>query len=158
MTLSNGNIFCVTGFLWGEFTGHRWIPPTKASDGELWCFLWFLPEPTFEQTMEMPVIWDAIALNMTSLQCGWMVHNKDCNDTHVPDLKGCACLHGPLRDSKDPRIGIDSISIRCESVGSMSNRCRSEILCYLGLHMRKCASVWSVIDIHLWKSMLLCVM
>ena len=23
-----------------EFTGHRWIPRTKASDGELWCFLW----------------------------------------------------------------------------------------------------------------------
>ena len=24
----------------GEFTGHRWIPRTKASDAELWCFLW----------------------------------------------------------------------------------------------------------------------
>ena len=23
---------------WREFTGHRWIPPTKASDAELWCF------------------------------------------------------------------------------------------------------------------------
>ena len=22
----------------GEFTGHRWIPRTKASDAELWCF------------------------------------------------------------------------------------------------------------------------
>ena len=22
-----------------EFTGHRWIPLTKASDAELWCFL-----------------------------------------------------------------------------------------------------------------------
>ena len=26
--------------LWGEFTGDRWIPLTKASDAELWCFLW----------------------------------------------------------------------------------------------------------------------
>ena len=25
----------------GEFTGHRWIPLTKARDAELWCFLWF---------------------------------------------------------------------------------------------------------------------
>ena len=25
----------------GEFTGHRWIPHTKASDAELWCFLGF---------------------------------------------------------------------------------------------------------------------
>ena len=24
--------------LWGEFTGHRWIPLTKASDAELWFF------------------------------------------------------------------------------------------------------------------------
>ena len=27
----------------GEFTGHRWIPRTKASDAELWCFLWSVP-------------------------------------------------------------------------------------------------------------------
>ena len=39
MTSSNGNIFRVTGHLCGEFTGHRWIPGTKASDAELWCFL-----------------------------------------------------------------------------------------------------------------------
>ena len=39
MTSSNGNIFCDTGPLWGEFTGHRWIPRTRASDAE---FLWFL--------------------------------------------------------------------------------------------------------------------
>ena len=29
MTSSNGNIFRVTGPLWGEFTDHRWIPLTK---------------------------------------------------------------------------------------------------------------------------------
>ena len=44
MTSWNGNIFCVTGSLWGEFTGHWWIPLTKASDTELWCFLWSAPE------------------------------------------------------------------------------------------------------------------
>ena len=44
MTSSNGNIFRVTGPLCGEFTGHRWIPRIKASDVELWCFLWFAPE------------------------------------------------------------------------------------------------------------------
>ena len=37
MTSSNGNIFRVTGPLYGEFTGHQWIPLTKASDVELWC-------------------------------------------------------------------------------------------------------------------------
>ena len=30
--------------LCGEFTGHRWIPRTKASDAEFWCFLWSAPE------------------------------------------------------------------------------------------------------------------
>ena len=43
MTSSNGNIFRVTGPLCGEFTSHRWIPLTKASDAELWCFLWSAP-------------------------------------------------------------------------------------------------------------------
>ena len=44
MTSSNGNIFRVTGHLCGEFTGARWIPHTKASDAEFWCFLWSAPE------------------------------------------------------------------------------------------------------------------
>ena len=44
MTSSNGNIFRVTGHLCGEFTGHRWIPRTKANVAELWCFLWSAPE------------------------------------------------------------------------------------------------------------------
>ena len=34
----------VTGHLCGEFTGPRWIPRTKASDSELWCFLWSASE------------------------------------------------------------------------------------------------------------------
>ena len=38
MTSSNGNVFRVTGHLCGEFTGHRWIPRTKANDAELWFF------------------------------------------------------------------------------------------------------------------------
>ena len=49
-----------------KFTGHRWIPRTKASDAEPWCFLLSTPEPTVEQRTETPVIKDAIALIMTS--------------------------------------------------------------------------------------------
>ena len=48
MTSSNGNIFHVTGPLCGEFTGPRWIPLTRASDAELWCFLWSAHEQAFE--------------------------------------------------------------------------------------------------------------
>ena len=43
MTSSNGNIFCVTGHLWRESTGHRWIPLTKANDTKLW---YLYPRPT----------------------------------------------------------------------------------------------------------------
>ena len=39
MTSSN-----VTGPSCGKFIGHRWIPLTKASDEDLWCFLWSAPE------------------------------------------------------------------------------------------------------------------
>ena len=42
--ITNGNIFRVTGHLCMEFTGPRWIPHTKASDAELWCFLWSVSE------------------------------------------------------------------------------------------------------------------
>ena len=45
----------------------NWIHPTKASDAELLYFLWSSPEQTAEQTIETQVIWDAIALIMTSL-------------------------------------------------------------------------------------------
>ena len=69
MTSSNGNICHVTGPLWGEFTGHRWIPLTKASDAELWCFPWSAPEQTVQQTIEMPVNWDTTTLIMKSLLC-----------------------------------------------------------------------------------------
>ena len=36
--------FRVTGHLWGGFTAPRWIPRTKSSDAEFWCFLWSAPE------------------------------------------------------------------------------------------------------------------
>ena len=38
MTSSNGKKIRVTGHLCGEFTGHRRIPHTRASDAEFWFF------------------------------------------------------------------------------------------------------------------------
>ena len=67
MKSSNENIFRITGPLLGESTSDQWIPLTKASDAELRCFLWSAPQQTVEQTIKMPVIWDAITLIMTSL-------------------------------------------------------------------------------------------
>ena len=67
MTSPNGNIFRVTAYLYREFDGRRWIPFTKASDAELWCFRLSRPEQTAEKTIETPVIWDANELFITSL-------------------------------------------------------------------------------------------
>ena len=50
MTSSNGNIFRVTGTLCGEFTGHRWIPLTKASDAELWYLFDMSNNPLSKQS------------------------------------------------------------------------------------------------------------
>ena len=58
---SHGNNSHDTGTLWGESTSNRWIPLIKFSD------VWSAPEQTAEQTIETPVIWDAVTLIMTSL-------------------------------------------------------------------------------------------
>ena len=55
MTSWNENIFDITGPFYREFTGHWWIPLTKASDAELWCFLWSAPKQTVELTIQMPM-------------------------------------------------------------------------------------------------------
>ena len=47
--------------------GGRLMPLTKASDAELLCFLWSVLEQTVEQTIDTPLIWDAIVLIITSL-------------------------------------------------------------------------------------------
>ena len=64
MTLSNGNIFRITGPLWGESTGRRWIPPTKASGAGVFFDL-RMDKRMSKQSGS--VIWDAVALIMTSL-------------------------------------------------------------------------------------------
>ena len=69
MMSSNGNIFRGTGPLWGESTGHRWIPLTGASDVELWCFVvvFICSWTNGWEKNETPVIWGAIALIIMSL-------------------------------------------------------------------------------------------
>ena len=75
-TSSNGNIFRVTGCLWGEYTGHRWIPHTKTSDAELWYFLRSTPEQTVKQTTRRQ--------GFETLSRSWWHH---CNEH-----RGCWCV------------------------------------------------------------------
>ena len=71
MTSSNGTIFRITGPLRWESTGHRWIPLSKASDAELWCFLWSAPEQTVEQTFETLVICWIIVSTFRGMNFVW---------------------------------------------------------------------------------------
>ena len=56
--------------LWWKSIGHRWIPLTKASDAELWCFLCSAPEQTVEQTIETP-------LSSTTSRSLWRHYNVE---------------------------------------------------------------------------------
>ena len=68
MTPSNGNIFRVTGPLWGESTGHRWIPLTKASDTRFHVFFDpLLHGKRLRNQSRRRRFEDAIALIMTSM-------------------------------------------------------------------------------------------
>ena len=87
MTSSNGIVFHVTGPLCGEFTGHRWIPLTKASDAELWCFLWSLLNRLFKHKnceagdlRRHRANYDVIVMCMV-MYFTHTVHHKDCEHT-----------------------------------------------------------------------------
>ena len=73
MTSSNGNIFHVTGLF---VRGIHHSPVNSQHKGQ-WrralMFSWSTPEPTLEQTMETPMIWDAITLIMKSLLCKTLI-------------------------------------------------------------------------------------
>ena len=85
----------------GESTGG--FPLTKASDAELWCFRWSEPEQMVEQTIETPMIWDAIAFIMTSLSWWKITGNDRKSGPHngvIPDIS----LHS--KTSNEPHIFV----------------------------------------------------
>ena len=90
MTWSNGNIFHVTGPLWGEFTGHWWIHLTKASNTESWCFLWSALKQIVVWAIVNPAIWNATAGskdNIKSLRY-WILWGESTGDQCIPLTKG----------------------------------------------------------------------
>ena len=80
-----------TGPLWGEPTRRKLDSHTKTSDTKHWCFLWCSCEQTFEQTVEMPVIWDAMALIVTWHQCNvnWKLRQINEKQKNWTDLQKC---------------------------------------------------------------------
>ena len=62
MTSSNGNIFRVTGHLYGEFTGHGGVPRTIPATQSFGVFF----DLSLTTIMVRLVIWDATVPIMTS--------------------------------------------------------------------------------------------
>ena len=73
---SYGYIFRVTGHFLGELTYHRWIPLTKASDAEFWCFFGLGLNKLFSKPSRR---WFK-----TPLHPLW----RHCNGIHVPHISG----------------------------------------------------------------------
>ena len=103
----------------GNHRGDRWIPLTKASDADLWCFLWYVPEKkTVEKIFETPVIWDTIYAHydvtvMTHCACRWT--SRNCG-RHRDDRPAC------MRD-RHYRVNVLQIQIL-----SMDDR----VMCAMG--------------------------
>ena len=103
MTSSDENIFRVTGLLWGEFTGHRWIPLTKPVTRSFDVYfdlclnkrlpkqsrcLWFeTPSRSSRrhsnETNQTSVIWKIVT-------CGGSSQERPC---HADVWVGCLRLH-----------------------------------------------------------------
>ena len=82
-----------------QISSHRWIPLTKASDMELWCFLRSTPEQTVEQTN-----WDASDLR--------------CHDTHydVTVMSLCYLISFLCRNGEDSCVRHYSTPRTCETL------------------------------------------
>ena len=97
MTSSNRNIFRVSGPLCGEFTGHRWIPRTKASDAELWCFIWsawinrWVNDRQAGDLRRHRSHYDVIVMESTSSSLPPFGSAERCVDTCL-----CPQQHGPI--------------------------------------------------------------
>ena len=99
MTSSNGNFFRVTGPLCEEFTGHRRIPLTQASDAELSCFLWSVP-------------W----IN------GW-VNNREAGDkrrhcAHYDVIVVVNLFSGECHRTKEKSTSVWVLAVRCHQTAS----------------------------------------
>ena len=62
VTSSTGNVFPVAGPLWGESTGHRWIPLRKGQLHGPLMFLCCWSDQRVEQKYDWPVIRDAMTV------------------------------------------------------------------------------------------------
>ena len=98
MTSSNGNIFCVTGPLWGEPTGHRWIPPQRPVTRSFWIFFGLCLNKRFSDQSRRRRF-------QTPSRSLWR-HCKDSSDlTVMMRTLSFSALHSP-QPYLDPRVWV----------------------------------------------------
>ena len=92
------HIFHVTGPLWGEFTGHWWIPFTETCDVEFLCFLWCY---AFHLLFTCSLLWHLL---LSSLLKSCLIHSQ-------PEINTSCWFHGNLTCDKDITRAISSCQI-----------------------------------------------
>ena len=88
MTSSNENIFHVTGPIWGEFTGRRGFPLTKASDTKLvlFTFAWtngWVNNRNAGDLRRHPAHYDVIVKMKCKCLQSYLIHSTTVRVTHV---------------------------------------------------------------------------
>ena len=123
-------IFGATSPLCGEFPGHRWIPLTKVSDAELWCFIWSAPGS--ERLSKHSWYW-CFEMQSRSL---W----RHCNDFHH--------FKGECRSCSDARTTYDGCYDQIQTVLPLI--VDTDTLIYISREISayaRCAFIWlSVVD------------
>ena len=99
MASSNGNIFRVTGLLWGESTGHRWIPSQRPVTRSFDVFFDMRMNKRFSKQsrrrwFETPSLWHQC--NVIIIRIGISIKtnfNGHFNGTWKPKLDGVLFLN-----------------------------------------------------------------
>ena len=108
----------------------RWIPSTKASDAELWCFLWSAPD---KRLSKQPWGWwfETPSWSLWR-QCNVNLHSKYSTITVGYFLLLFPCLSRQFR-LKDYSIGKTAMPDHIANSRVVSNyKCFPEPICYLG--------------------------
>ena len=70
--------------LWGEYTGHRWIPFARSQQSGPLMFLWCHPERNVEQTFDGPVNW--VTMTLTLYQCNSIITPQPDSEIALKDM------------------------------------------------------------------------
>ena len=104
MTSWHGNALHITGPLWGESTGHQWIPLTKGQQCGSLIFHCH-PVQAIEQTVELPMVSDASTLIWQWLYCNKM-ESFSCNLIIMGIFAGGLLLATSETTSSNNRVSL----------------------------------------------------